>query len=221
MAPNEHGVCTVCVTLDWECICINWAGLSRFTLSEVTKSEETKNERDIKQDSEEIKIERGIQQESGMMFKIERDIKQQSEKIKIEPSVDSQSDLDFEDVVSEAQTLDRLYGVSWKYFENKEVGNALANASEIALDLDVDKYYIGIAKTPAFRFYEKPEPHCMKYQVMYVLLVGIKMGTIEKQFIKECKRIRPSAIENKSNGGEGIHPKSIRFLYICVRKRGH
>ena len=204
MAPNEKGACRGCATLDWECIC----GLTEKIESEIYVERQMKVKREIKNEKTEESAE----------TKVERDLKVECN---IDPNVDSESDIDFEDVVTDARTYDELYGVSWKYFKYKDVRNALVHAVEIASDPDVHKYYIGVAKTPALRFFENPEPHCIRFQAMYVLLVGCHMGKIERACIKECRRIRPGAIENRSNGGENINMMSTRFLYICVRKRCH
>ena len=87
-------------------------------------------------------------------------------------------------------------------------------------------FYIGLCKAPSLRFYEEPGPHCMRYTKMYVLSVGENMKIKDKQMISYFRdwsmRMNQRGehqyqISNKSMGGGGISPKSVRFLYLCLK----
>ena len=48
--------------------------------------------------------------------------------------------------------------------------------------------------------------------------MGKNMGKLEKEVLAGCKECLGSSVcDNKSDGGEKVHAKSVRFLYVCVR----
>ena len=61
----------------------------------------------------------------------------------------------------------------------------------------------------------------MRFSTMWVLLVGKRMGKLERNFIQTLHEGQlATKLDNKSIGGEGIHPKSARFLYVAFRRKG-
>ena len=129
---------------------------------------------------------------------------------------ESDSDQGYEDVVIHAQIRGLSYGVQWCHFEQTNHDNALQKALHISGKPEVNEYYIGVAKLPALRFYEPPSPHCEQFKAMYVLAVGTNICHHERRTIEACRHAKPRGLRNRSNGGEGIHRLSVRFLYICI-----
>ncbi len=97
--------------------------------------------------------------------------------------------------------------------------DAQRKAIESASTPEVEAYYVGVCKLPASRFYDSESALSRKYQRMYTLAVGKDMGKVEKAVIKACRAkvsCRSALCQNKSAGGEKVHPKSVRFIYIAV-----
>ena len=133
---------------------------------------------------------------------------------KIRREADSDSEVCYEDVIEEAQEMELQYGVSWKYMGSK--AQASGQAMILATQASVLSYYVGVCKWPAVRYYERDSAHCKKYQVMYPLAVGKRMGQLERQVLAVCKAAS-ALCDNKSDGGEMCHAESVKFLYICLR----
>ena len=125
----------------------------------------------------------------------------------------------------ECQTWRALTGVLWLHFQEgrDEAAEAVEEAKEIVQDTQVFQFYIGVCKSPAQRFYEKPMPewvhHMERFHAMYVLCFGRNMGEFEKKLLSECRSVAAEKCVNKSGGGEGIHCRSLRCCYVAVRYR--
>ena len=122
MAPNEHGSCKACQTLNFDCVCEDFQAKKRLKRAA--------------------------------------------------------SDRAYEDAVCQAQIQDDQFGVLWNEFlhETPTIEELRMCASQI---LEAEKplsFYIGLCKAPSLRFYEEPDPHCMRYTKMYVLSVGENMN---------------------------------------------
>ena len=195
MPPNNRGVCRECTTLDWECTCKD------------AKRTRTKRE----------PLELPSMHESTLSnILAEEPSSSQCQSYKPGAENDPESDQDFEDVIEDAKTRGLWYGVLWSNFEPASHENALKMALFICGQSKVTDYYIGVAKVPALRFYEPPSPHCFNFKAMYVLAVGTNLRHFERRVIEACRAKKPSGLRNRSNGGEGIHKLSVRFLYICI-----
>ena len=133
-------------------------------------------------------------------------------------SGDSSSDVDYEDVVHAAMEQNEQFGVSWQLFSQRREKDAFEKAVRLAQQVETQSCYVGVAKCPNHRFFEPPSPHKMRFDVLYPLLVGKRMGGTEKKLISALLRAAPEKLTNQSRGGEGISPLSIRFLYLCVRR---
>ena len=166
MAPNERGSCSVCLTLDWECVCEDYCR---------SKASAKKPRREA----------------------------------------DSDSDVCYEDVLEAAQEMQLGYGVLWQHMGSK--AQAPEQAIILASQASVLSYYVGVCKWPAIRYYEHDFAHCKKYQVMYPLAVGKRMGQLEKTVLAACKSAVSAVRDNKSDGGEHVHRDSVKFVYICLR----
>ena len=192
MAPNERGACSVCLTLEWECICEDYHRPPKKAKTESPQPERRATPPNQASDTE------------------------------LEES-DSGSQQDFEDVVERAQLKELSYGILWLHFG--EIAEAKLKALTIASLPEVQAFYIGVCKIPASRFYEADSALCREYQRMYPLAVGKNMGRLEKQVIAACRgfehhgvSVAPTApCKNKGPGGEKVHRKSVRFLYIAVK----
>ena len=55
---------------------------------------------------------------------------------------------------------------------------------------------------------------------MYPLLLGKDMGKVERNVLEVLRKgeVKLSKMANIGGGGEGIHRRSLRFLYVCVRR---
>ena len=84
---------------------------------------------------------------------------------------------------------------------------------------EVAKWYLGVTFCPGNRWGEEPSPHKLKWDILYVLLLGEDMGRYEKNFLRvlghipECK----ARCANVGAGGERCPRSSIKFLYLCVK----
>jgi len=80
---------------------------------------------------------------------------------------------------------------------------------------------VGACKDPYDHFFEEPSPHCMRFHCLYPVWLGKKAGAMEKEVLLHCRwdeEALPKCKNAKSSkGGERISPKSIRFVYVCVR----
>ena len=111
-----------------------------------------------------------------------------------------------------AKRTGEAYGVLWRL-------GAKSDAAQAAVDIINQRprvsYYVGVAKNPVERYYERGSAHRVKYQTMYVLCVGKRMGELERQVIARCKAsVRGSTCDNKSAGGEFCNAGSTKFLYV-------
>ena len=121
-----------------------------------------------------------------------------------------------DDIISRAMDECTKYGVNWDLFSYKDDKMALRNLIAL-LDTSTVQFYVGACKSPAQRFFENPSPHMLRYKQLFPLWLGTSAGMIEKQFIKVCREKCGNRIENKSNGGEGIHFMSTRFVYVAIK----
>ena len=132
---------------------------------------------------------------------------------------------EIDDRVRDAQRRAHAYGPRWEYFsrgfERFDRQQAYGLVKMLASSTETSKYYIGVCKDPASRFFEPPSAHKHNFDCMFPLLLGKNMGEVERNFLKtlRTKNIELHKLENKSTGGEGVHPRSLRFLYICVKRR--
>ena len=128
----------------------------------------------------------------------------------------------FDDVVAGEIDEAAQFGVSWQHFvKGEEVENrkmAWRTILKFAESEETRRFYIGVCKSPAHRFFKKPAPHKFKFDVLYPLLVGRDMGKVEKNMLQVIRKgqVALGKLENVGPGGEGVHRKSIRFLYLCV-----
>ena len=129
---------------------------------------------------------------------------------------ESSSDDNYEDLVEEAKGECVKFGVSFEDFTPSEKGAFQMAVSEVTRD-DVVSYYVGVCKSPCQRFYREPAPHKTCFDELRVLMVGKHMGFFERKLIQELRRECPSKMRNKGSGGEGIHERSIGFLYIALK----
>ena len=137
----------------------------------------------------------------------------------------SDSSNSFEDIIGHAHLELEDYGVSWRYFErgSKRATKqaAFMHLKNLVIKPEVTSYYVGVCKSPAHRYFNEPAPHKKNYDVLFPLLVGKNMGKTERNFLRVLRvgGVVVEKLKNLSTGGEGIHPRSVRFLYVCVTWR--
>ena len=140
-----------------------------------------------------------------------------------EPDEDSDSSQSFQDVISQAYAEADQYGVSWCFFEPGQTRTSRTTAFQAmktkVASPEVQEYYIGVCKSPAHRFYNEPAPHKLRFDAIFPLLVGQNMGKTEKNYLQVLRagQVDLHKLMNKSGGGEGVHARSVRFLYFCVK----
>ena len=105
----------------------------------------------------------------------------------------------------ESEQWKQCSGVLWGSFQIENTPEAvLEEAKKIAVRADVLRFYVGVCKSPAQRFYEKPRaewvPHMERFHAMYMLSLGRHMGEFEKKLIRECRSVASQKCLNKSGG---------------------
>ena len=132
----------------------------------------------------------------------------------------------YEDVIADAVQEEARYGVSWDHFrrgaERADRQASFRTIKQIVEAQEVLKYYVGVCKSPAHRFFKEPRPHKMRFDQPYPLLVGKGMGQVERNILEVLRKgeVQLHKLENIGPGGEGVHRRSIRFLYLCVKRVG-
>ena len=138
-------------------------------------------------------------------------------------SEDQGSEHAYEDVVETMISKGCKYGVQWEAF-NQVIGiqEAILKACELVEQDGVKAWYIGACKDPHDRFFSEPSPHSRRFHCLHPLLLRKNAGEVEKAVLQGCLEqlllfpLRDKCA-NRSGGGEGIHARSLRFVYVCLQ----
>ena len=184
MPPDADGTCRVCLSFDWECTC------------------------DAVPEAPKMRERRGRSPAVAPESRRRKRRQQRSEESSTEETEDAHEDL-LAAAQRDSEQWRQRSGVVWGGYKTGANPEAVMEAAKkIAVRADVLSFYVGVCKSPAQRFYEKPTvewvPHMERFHAMYMLSLSRDMGELEKQLIRACRSVASHKCLNKSGVAKGF-----------------